>query len=147
MRIYLLRHGDAEDLPPEGGGDEARRLTDKGEAQSRLAGQALARLELDLTTCLASPKVRAHETARLACQALGISVEIEDRLRGGDFDPEDLAAGRGSTLLVGHDPDFSRAVQASTGARVKFKKGGIAVIQGGLLLALLRPADLKLIAG
>ena len=146
MPIYLLRHGDAEDSPPDGGGDEARRLTKKGEAQARAAGEALARLGSGIDTCLASPKIRARDTARLACDALEPDVEIDERLRG-DFDPEDLAAGRGTTLLVGHDPDFSRAVQAVCGARVKFKKGGIAVIEGGLLLALLRPADLKLITG
>jgi phosphohistidine phosphatase len=47
---------------------------------------------------------------------------------------------------VGHEPDFSRAIQATTGARVELKKGGLAAINGGLLLTLLRSPQLKAIA-
>ena len=142
--IYLLRHGDAEDGD---GDDAARRLTLKGERQARVAGAALKALGVDLEACLTSPKVRARDTARLACEALGSTVEETDELRGGDFDPAELAAGRGETLLVGHEPDFSRAIAAVTGARVDLKKGGLAAIDGGTLLRLHRPADLRAIAG
>lgn len=141
--IWLLRHGDAENGD---GDDAARRLTKKGETQSRNAGLAMAALDAGIQTCLASPRVRAHDTARLACEPLGLEVEVRAELSGGDFDLEALAAGRGETLLVGHEPDFSRAVALTTGARVEFKKGGIAVVENGVLLRLLRPADLRAIA-
>jgi phosphohistidine phosphatase len=142
--IWLLRHGDAED----GGGkpDAERDLTEKGERQSRDAGKALKALGVDLDVCLTSPKVRARRTAELACEALGTPVEEDDRLAGGDFDPVEVAAGRGEVMLVGHEPDFSSAVARVTGSRIKFKKGGIAAIDDSLLHLLVRPKDLKQIA-
>jgi phosphohistidine phosphatase len=141
--IYLLRHGEAE----EGLGDDvARRLTPKGERQSRAAGKALAALATAPDACLTSPKVRAADTAKLACEALDLEPEIAEQLRGGPFDSTALAAGRGDVLLVGHAPDFSAEVARLTGANVKLRKGGLAVIDGNTLIALLRPKDLAAIA-
>jgi phosphohistidine phosphatase len=142
--IWLLRHGDAEDGD---GDDAARRLTPKGERQARAAGAALKALGVEVETCLTSPKVRARDTAAAACEAFGIQPEETEALRGGDFDPVALAASHGETLLVGHEPDFSRAIGAATGARVELKKGGLAAIEGSALLRLHRPADLRAIAG
>ncbi len=142
--IYLLRHGDAE--PAGGGDDAARRLTEKGEGQVRNAGLALAALGVHIDACIASPKVRAAETARIACEALGVEVEISEALRGGPFDALELAAGRGDVLLVGHEPDFSAEVGRLTGAKVEMKKGGIAVVDGSTLVALWRPKELRHIA-
>jgi phosphohistidine phosphatase len=133
--IWLLRHGDAEDAAED---DDARRLTQKGERQADAAGGAIAALEPSIEACLTSPKVRARDTARIVCRELGIDVEEAEALRGGDFDPMELAAGR-DVLLVGHEPDFSRAIQATTGARVQLKKGGLAAIEDGTLIALLAP--------
>lgn len=142
--IYLLRHGEAE----EGVGDDAaRRLTPKGERQSRAAGQALAALAAAPDACLTSPKARAADTARLACEALDLEPESAEDLRGGPFDSLALVAGRGDVLLVGHEPDFSTEVARLTGANVKLRKGGLAVIDGSALVALLRPRDLAAIAG
>jgi phosphohistidine phosphatase len=142
--IYLLRHGDAED---GNGDDAARRLTRKGERQAEVAGKALSALEVELDACLTSPKVRAVDTAKIACEHLHLEVETEERLRGGDFDPLEVAAGRGDVLLVGHEPDFSNAVAALTGGKVKLRKGGIAAVEDGVLHALLAPAQLGVIAG
>jgi phosphohistidine phosphatase len=141
--IYLLRHGDAED---GNGDDAARRLTEKGRRQARSAGRALAALGAELDACLTSPKLRAAETATLACEALDLEPEITDALRGGPFDSLALAAGRGDVLLVGHEPDFSDEVARLTGGKVKMRKGGIAVIDGSTLRALLRPRDLAAVA-
>jgi len=135
--IYFLRHGDAEP-----GDDDARRLTSKGERQAKQAGRALAALKAGIDVCLTSPKVRAEQTARIACEPLGLEVEVSEELRGGRFDPLALAAGRGDVLLVGHDPDFSAAIADLTSARVKMRKGGVACVEDGVLQALLRPRDL-----
>lgn len=143
--IWLLRHGDAE--AGEGKPDAERELTDKGERQSRDAGRALKELGVELDACLSSPKVRARGTAELACESLGVEVELDDRLAGGDFDPLELAAGRGEVMLVGHEPDFSGAVAMATGSRVKMKKGGLAAIDDHTLHALYRPRDLRAVAG
>lgn len=141
--IYLLRHGEAE----EGDGDDAaRRLTSKGKRQSRVAGQALAATGAEIDACLTSPKVRAADTARLACEALSLEPETTDELRGGPFDSLSLAAGRGDVLLVGHEPDLSNEVARLTGGRVKLRKGGLAIVEGSELRALLRPRDLAALA-
>lgn len=142
--IYLLRHGDAEDGD---GDDAARKLSEKGEWQAKAAGNALAKLGAEIGACLTSPKVRAADTARLACTPLGLEPEIAEELRGGPFDSLALSAGRGHTLLVGHEPDFSGEVARLTGANVKLRKGGLAVVDGSTLVALLRPRDLAAIAG
>jgi phosphohistidine phosphatase len=142
--LWLLRHGDAA----QGSPDAERPLTEKGERQSRLAGRALAALGVRMDACLTSPKVRAADTAKLACEALGIEPQLEPKLAGGPFDAEALAAGLGdNVLLVGHDPDFSMAVHALTGAQVRMKKGGLAGVEKGELRVLLRPAELSAIAG
>ena len=141
--IYLLRHGDAE----RGDGDDfSRRLTPKGKRQAGAAGNALAALGAEIDACLTSPRVRALETARLACRPLGVEPEADEELAGGPFDGPGLAAGRGNVLLVGHEPDFSGEVARLTGGRAKVKKGGLAIVEDGTLLALLRPADLEKIA-
>lgn len=142
--IWLLRHGDAE---AGSGDDAARRLTDKGERQSRAAGAALTRIEAGIEACATSPKERARATAEIACAALGVEVEVAQALGGGDFDLDELAAGRGTVLLVGHEPDFSRAIQLATGARVELKKGGLAAIEDGTLVCLLRANQIRRIAG
>ena len=142
--LWLLRHGDAEDGSP----DAERKLTEKGRRQSTAAGAALAALGVKLEACLTSPKVRAAQTAELACEALGVEPELEPKLAGGRFDAEALAAGLGDeVLLVGHDPDFSMALHSLTGAQVRMKKGGLAGIDSGELKVLLRPGELKRIAG
>ena len=140
--IWLLRHGDAADGSP----DAERPLTEKGERQARAAGQALKKLGVQIDACLSSPKVRAYDTAKLACEPLGVEVQLEPKLAGGPIQAEELAAGLGDVLLVGHDPDFSMAVHSLTGAQVRLKKGGLAGIDTGELQALLRPAELEAIA-
>lgn len=142
--LWLLRHGDAEDGSP----DSERKLTRKGRDQSKAAGKALAAMGVTLDACLASPKVRAADTARLACEPQDVEPELEPKLAGGPFDAEALAAGLGEeVLLVGHDPDFSAAVHSLTGAQVRMKKGGLAGIEKGELKVLLRPDEIKRIAG
>jgi phosphohistidine phosphatase len=103
---------------------------------------------VEIDACLTSPKVRAADTARIACEPLGVEPQHEPKLAGGPFDAEALAAGLGDdVLLVGHDPDFSMAVHSLTGAQVRMKKGGLAGVEKGELMLLLRPRELKRIAG
>lgn len=137
--IYLLRHGEAE---PGNGDDAARRLTPEGERQAEAASRALAVLGVQIDTCLTSPKVRAAETARLACQTLGIDPEIAAELAGGSFDSRGLVSGRGPTLLVGHEPSFSDEVARLTGGKVKLRKGGLAIVKDNTLVGLLQPDEL-----
>ena len=139
--IWLLRHGDAHDGSP----DAERPLSDKGREQSRVAGAALNALGMTIDACLTSPKVRAADTARIACEQLGgPEPQVDERLAGGEFDPLELITGLGDdVMLVGHEPDFSDAIRSLTGARVDLKKGGLAGIADGELIVLLRPRELK----
>jgi phosphohistidine phosphatase len=141
--LWLLRHAEAVDGIP----DDERPLTEKGIQQATDAGRALQMIGASIDTCLASPKVRAQQTAQLACAALGIEVETEKRLSGEPFDLEDVIAGRGDVLLVGHDPSFSLLLHDLTGTQARMKKGGVAAIAKGELVTLLRPVDLSAIAG
>ena len=153
-QLWLLRHGEA--VPHESKPDADRELTPRGERQSIAAGKGLAKLGLEFDACYTSPKVRARDTARLACRALNIEAQEEDVL-GDGFDREEaleLLYRHGAdarVLVVGHDPSFSQVVHDLTGARVDFKKGGVAVVRtertGGELLALLRPRELESLAG
>lgn len=141
--LWLLRHADAADGTP----DDARPLTEKGVRQAGAAGQALALLGVTLDACLSSPKLRAMQTAELACEPLGVPVTSEPELAGGPFDPEALVSGLHDVMLVGHDPSMSLALHDLTGVHSRMSKGGLAGINKGELIVLLRPKELSLIAG
>ena len=148
--VWLLRHGDAE---PHGSRDDfERRLTARGERQATAAGRALARLEVKFEAVYCSPRVRARDTALLACAELGCA-PVEDESLSGGFDARDAAAllaphrGAPAVMLVGHEPDLSGLVAAITGARAEMKKGGLAAIRDRQLVELLRPSEIELVAG
>lgn len=141
--IWLLRHAHAA----KGSPDSERPLTERGREQSLAAGRALAVMGVSLDVCVSSPKVRARETAALACEALGIEVVEDERLEGGPFDLHAVVDGHGEdVLLVGHDPDLSLAVNHLTGAQVRMPKGGLAGLERGELMVLLRPSELAALA-
>jgi phosphohistidine phosphatase len=152
-QLWLLRHGEA--VPHESKPDADRELTPRGERQAIAAGEGLAALGVEFDACYTSPKVRARDTARLACQALNIDPAEEDVLADG-FEREDaleLLLRHGAdarVLVVGHDPSFSQVVHDLTGGRIDFKKGGVAAVRtertGGELRALLRPRELESLA-
>lgn len=152
-QLWLLRHGEAEphDVRP----DPERRLTPRGEAQSVAAGQALMALGITFQAVYTSPKVRARETARLACEALGVA-PVEHAALAEGFDVSDAlalvysAGPDGRVLVVGHNPDFVIVAGDLTGARIELKKGGIVGVRlegaYGELLALMRPRELLRLA-
>jgi phosphohistidine phosphatase len=140
--LWLLRHADAADGFP----DDERPLTERGIQQAQDAGRALERLGVNLDACLSSPKLRALQTAQLACGPLGVEVTIEPRLSGQPFDVGDLSAGLGDVLLVGHDPSFTLTLHDLTGAQARMRKGGLAAVHKGELITLMRPAELSAIA-
>ena len=157
-QLWLLRHADAE---PHGAREDGeRRLTARGEGQARVAGLALARLQVRFEVILVSPKVRARQTAELAAESLGHGARDALRLHpalAGGFDAADAldamagVATDGRVLLVGHEPDLSAVVGELTGGLIELKKSGLAVVRlqgaSGELVALLRPSELGLIAG
>jgi phosphohistidine phosphatase len=153
QQLWLLRHGEA--VPHDAAPDDDRELTDRGRQQSRTAGRALAALKVEVQLAFTSPKVRARDTAKLACAALGVDPIDHAPLAAG-FDGAaalELMAAAGAdqrVLIVGHEPDFSQVVYDLTGARIDLKKGGVAAVRldgsRGELIALLRPRELDRIA-
>jgi len=157
-QLWFLRHAEAE--PHGTRSDAERRLTPRGEAQSRAAGVALARMEATFESVLFSPKARARQTAELAAEQWSAEQRAVLRayqpLAGGFAASQALDAlseidADGRLLLVGHEPDLSQVVAELTGGRVDLKKGGLAVVRlegvGGQLAVLMRPRELALIAG
>jgi phosphohistidine phosphatase len=154
QQLWFLRHGEAEPHGPSN--DDDRALTDRGREQSLSAGLALQVLDVAFQYVFTSPKVRAVDTARLACRALGCEPVVHPPLRQ-EFDVREatallLAAGDDRRiLLVGHEPDFSQVIHDLTGARIDLKKGGVAGVRMesagmGELVSLLRPRELDRLA-
>jgi len=152
-QLWLLRHGEA--VPHDSKPDQERELTARGERQAIAAGEALARLGVEFAACYTSPKVRAVDTARLACRSLNIEPIVHEPLSAG-FDRDDaleLLRAHGEdarVLVVGHEPDFSQVVADMTGGRIDLKKGGLAAVRetggSGEQVVLLRPRELESLA-
>jgi phosphohistidine phosphatase len=153
QQLWLLRHGEA--VPHESKPDFERELTPRGERQSVAAGEALARLGLEFAACYTSPLLRALGTARLACGPLNVTPEERAAVgKGFDVDAVQELLGEhddgARILVVGHNPSFEQVVLDLTGARIDFKKGGVAAVRVGAgraeLLALMRPRELESLA-
>ena len=149
----MLRHGEA--VPHDSKPDADRELTPRGRRQADAAGAALAAIGEEFAACYTSPKVRARETAELACAHLNIEPIHEDSLANGFTRVDaltllDAHADDAHVLVVGHEPSFSQVVYDFTGARVDFKKGGVAALRAsraaGELIVLTRPKELEALA-
>ncbi len=85
-RVFLIRHCQSEanrDLKIETRGDSE--LTPLGREQARQRAHALADHELAEVTVVASPQVRAAQTARAIAEHHGWSVSHDHRLVEGDL--------------------------------------------------------------
>lgn len=150
--LWLLRHGDAA-AHGSTASDADRPLTERGEQQSRTAGAALRTLGISFAAVYTSPKLRAQQTATLACEALdGVEPTLHEPLAEGFSASDALALARTvdgeRILLVGHNPDLAQIVYDVSGGRVGFKKGAVAAlhVRNRELLALLLPRELAAIA-
>ena len=122
MKVIFIRHASAE--PAGADGDEARKLTAEGKAESKATAGALGVLGVRLDLILTSPLVRAVQTARVTAEVhAGAEVQVEDALAPpGDAEAlrRRLAAlnrgGPETVAVVGHAPSmdgFIAAVAAS----------------------------------
>lgn len=137
MRLYVMRHGPAEDRGPKVA-EFDRKLTSKGRDQTAAAARGLPKLKVQPTAVLSSPLVRCWQTAALVAEALDDNVEPEavDALAAGAAPGEMLKAIRqhaGNVMVVGHDPDVSRLVSYLLGGSsqpfISFSKGGVAALE------------------
>lgn len=119
MDLFLLRHADAN---TEAASDDARRLSEKGEAQAKKVARFIEAHELEPDLVLASPVRRAHETAKIVAGHLGAEL-ITVRWAACGMDPEtaldELRAyvKFDRVVLVGHEPDFSLLAALLLGLR------------------------------
>ena len=129
MRLYVMRHGPAEDHAPSGS-DFDRRLTPAGRelvGHVARAFQALRTAHPRSTAplrILTSPRARARETAAIVRDTLvpiPDDLEIHAELGGETAIPlsliDDAAASGVDTLLVGHQPVVEELVQQLLGGR------------------------------
>jgi phosphohistidine phosphatase len=129
MRLYLVRHAEAEPGDP----DELRRLTPEGRRQARDLGRRLRDENARPEAILTSPLLRARETGGELARALEVESEPDDRLAPGATPDAVRAAvaGRGDEIVVvGHQPDCSQIAAALTGGpEPPFPAAGLAVIE------------------
>jgi phosphohistidine phosphatase len=145
-RFYLVRHAEAERSASHGG-DAARRLTPEGRSRFVAHARALAG-ELAVARIVASPFVRARETADLLRAATGAPVTPDDALASGASSGRALlllgrAYGAG-TALVGHNPELAEAIARAAGRDVRVDPGTIAAIDDDgrhFTLAFVRPIE------
>ena len=74
MRVFLVRHAEAKPGEP----DELRPLTATGRKQARELGKRLAAEVVRPTVVLASPLLRARETAEEIARATGAAAEPDE---------------------------------------------------------------------
>jgi len=125
MDLILWRHADAEDGVP----DTGRKLTAKGEKQAQQMGQWLKARLPDKFRLLASPAIRAQQTA----QALSKSFDTVKAISPGADAISVLAAAgwpdaKGAVVVVGHQPTLARVAAfllAGEEADWSMKKGSI----------------------
>ena len=111
MKIYIMRHGPAEDQAPTGR-DFDRKLTSSGRDRTELAAHELGRWERPKRV-ISSPLIRTIETAEVVVAALGLAFDLETREElapGGDalrLLGELAAQGAKRVMVIGHEPDVS----------------------------------------
>ena len=148
MKLYLLRHGSADDRAPN---DDSRELTAHGETETCIAGTALAKLGAHPVCVFTSPLLRAQQTARIVVESFGVALPVMglEELRNGASTTDLLRALQshvcaGDLLLVGHMPSLAGHVAALGGERsaeaFAFGKGAVACVE----LEQLRPGDGRL---
>jgi phosphohistidine phosphatase len=167
MQLLIIRHGIAEErdvFATTGRPDDERPLTPQGERRMQRNARGLRRTAPRISTLVASPLVRAQQTADIVREVYGLAdVECLDSLSP-DQHPRSLLTWLGrqpkdaTVAVVGHDPHLGKlATWCLAGVAeqmVMLKKGGAALVEfegkpaakKGRLLWLLTPAQLRRLA-
>lgn len=143
MRCYLLRHAEAVPHGAPGYPNDAERpLTEEGHAQARALAQGLKRMRLPVDAVVASPYLRATQTAAPVAKAFHLAGAVRTLAAlQPEADPPATAAALADyarqehIVLVGHEPHMSTwlswlVVEAGT-LRCVFKKAGVACVEIG----------------
>jgi phosphohistidine phosphatase len=122
VRLYILRHGPAEDHAFSGR-DFDRALTASGRERVRDVGRALHEANEAPLLILSSPLVRALQTAEIVASMAKVAAPIDVRPElapGGEaraLVDELLASAKTSdrVMLVGHEPDLADLASTLSG--------------------------------
>jgi phosphohistidine phosphatase len=125
VRLFLVRHAHSDPGDP----DELRPLSARGREQARELAERLATVEPALV--LASPLLRARETAGAIAKTTGAELRIDERLAPGATAENVLEAVEGTegpVVAVGHQPDCSEIAAALGAGERDFKPAGVVEI-------------------
>jgi len=82
MKLYLVRHGEAEHNVLGVGSSlpeiTERHLTERGKEQIRLVAESLR--DKHIAAIVSSPILRTRETAAIISEVIGVPVDVDDRL-------------------------------------------------------------------
>ena len=139
MRLLVVRHAIAEDRETFEGDDAARSLTADGRKKMKRGAAGLKELVPDIDLLAASSLKRAVETAEIIARAYdGFKVQQVTELAPGTPRDSVIAwlAGlpeKGTTAVVGHEPDLSSMVCALLTSAdepfLEFGKGGACLLE------------------
>lgn len=166
MQLLIVRHAIAvERGDPAFPWDDNRPLTPEGIHKFRIAARGLKELGAKPDRVIASPLLRARQTAEILRDTVApdLSIDIEPHLEpGADFAATAkslLAASEESVAIVGHEPHvsgFTAFLLAGprTHASLLFKKGAAALVSfpgkiqpgSGTLEWLMQPGALRAVA-
>jgi phosphohistidine phosphatase len=117
MNLYLIRHAEAVALGGAIVRDADRPLTERGVADAKQLGKALALLDPGITSVLTSPLRRARQTAENIVPALKghITPRVTERLAPGFrvkalLDELRTIGSASGVAVIGHQPDLSMAI-------------------------------------
>ena len=138
MRLYLLRHGVAEDVGPRGD-DPSRRLTPAGRIRMERAARGLRALGVRPTVVVTSPFPRAAETAAIVQAACGGELREVAGLEAGVAASDALRALRpwarvDHLMVVGHEPTLGELgalllTGSGEGLAIALKKGACLAVE------------------
>ncbi|WP_187323534.1 SixA phosphatase family protein [Stigmatella aurantiaca] len=112
MRLFLVRHGDADAEIPEGLGDEARALTAKARANTAQHFASLAERMGPISLILTSPLVRTVQTSQILSSAtkheglLRVHRCLLPDMPVGAVEPVIAEHADQNLVLVGHQPSM-----------------------------------------
>ncbi|MBA3475492.1 MAG: histidine phosphatase family protein, partial [Actinobacteria bacterium] len=86
MRLFLVRHAHSDPGQP----DELRPLSARGREEARKLAESLVAAAPEVV--LASPLLRARETAAAIAKAAGVELRVDERLAPGASADDVLAA-------------------------------------------------------
>jgi phosphohistidine phosphatase len=160
VELYLIRHAPAEERGAAWPDDSRRPLSEDGVERMRKAARGLVRLGATFDIVLASPLLRARQTADIVARAFETppTIKLAGSLAPGAsyamFAADLEKHARWTRIaLVGHEPDLGHLAARLVGARraFEFKKGAVCRIDvasippsgSGALRWFLTPAMLR----